>query len=81
MRSESAPMQTKALFLHKKLYRAQAIAAAIEATRDEKHEIRWNRSGRNRHHEIVITGPSADQIADQLAQIALEETIVANKRR
>ena len=81
MRSETAPGRTKTLLLHRKLYRAKAIAAAIEAARDGEHEIRWNRSGADGHHEIVITGPSAEHVADQIAQSALEDTIVSDERR
>ena len=69
--------RTARVRFHKKLYRSSAIAAAIEATLLEGHRVTWRRAGSSTHHMIEVTGPRPDRAADEIAQLALEQTVLS----
>ena len=69
--------RTALVRFHKKLYRSSAIAAAIEATQVEGHSVTWRRAGAATHHAVEVTGPRPDRVADEIAQLALEQTVLS----
>ncbi len=82
MTAETQPAAKATMRLAKKLYRTQAIALAVEAVTAHKTvRVHWRHAGSGLYHELEISGRDAPRRADELAQIALERTIVVRKTR
>ncbi len=67
--------RTAQIRLHKNLYPSAAVETALEAALSEGHEVTWHRAGSSSHHTIEVTGPHPERVADEIAQLALEQTV------